>query len=532
MSLVGALSGAFALVIAMTATGALAVLLHKINQRWRAVPARIEVRLHRSALAAILVSPCFFWILKERPFFEPLAKVWSGQSFRGYRPLILPDEASVALVGSQAASYSLSLNLMQVCLTIFVLTLVVTTLGLFIRELVRTARIIKATVEIRRVGKVCVVVSDTLSVPFSLWWPKTAFVCLPVCFCADSALLKATILHEIQHHRAGDTRFVYVQWLIRTLFFWNVAVRQWMRTIDDSQEFACDEAMVGQGKVSARGYAANLIAAAQHALKADHHPGCATGLFELRREPVLSRRVDLILHSKVYRSSRWWTWFAASVLGAAAFGTAVGSQGLIHDGRVSMTQAEALFAVAKARSGFPSTLNEQVLAELNRYLGTPEGRSFTQNSLNRMDDHLDIVRPLFRSVQAPVELMAVPFVESGWRNRTHNGNPRHGAGLWMFIEPTAERFGLTVNTNLDERLDVQKSTVAALALLNENYERFESWELSLLAYNSGEERVQHAIETHGTRDPWLLVQAGVENEKGYLARIMAAVIILANRQKL
>jgi membrane-bound lytic murein transglycosylase D len=149
-----------------------------------------------------------------------------------------------------------------------------------------------------------------------------------------------------------------------------------------------------------------------------------------------------------------------------------------------------------------------------------------------MDTQLPLVNPIVSRFKAPKELLAVPFVESGWRNLPHNGNPHHGAGFWMFIAPTARRFGLQVNATVDERLDGEKETVAAMSLLTENYQRFGSWEIALLAYNAGEERVENAIATQGTRDPWALVRAGVETDKGYLARVMAAVLILANRESL
>jgi hypothetical protein len=53
-----------------------------------------------------------------------------------------------------------------------------------------------------------------------------------------------------------------------------------------------------------------------------------------------------------------------------------------------------------------------------------------------------------------------------------------------------------------------------------------------LAHNAGEQRVGEATATRGTRDPWALVRAGVETDKGYLARAMAAVLILTNRESL
>ena len=72
------------------------------------------------------------------------------------------------------------------------------------------------------------------------------------------------------------------------------------------------------------------------------------------------------------------------------------------------------------------------------------------------------------------------------------------------------------------------STDAALRYLKHNRKIYDSWLLSLLAYNLGEKAVTRAIEKLGTRDPWKLIRGGIENDPDYLPRIMATVIVLKN----
>ena len=50
----------------------------------------------------------------------------------------------------------------------------------------------------------------------------------------------------------------------------------------------------------------------------------------------------------------------------------------------------------------------------------------------------------------------------------------------------------------------------------------------ILAYNVGEQSVQRAITTSGSKDAWVLIRNGIENDKGYLAKVMATVLILKN----
>ncbi len=100
--------------------------------------------------------------------------------------------------------------------------------------------------------------------------------------------------------------------------------------------------------------------------------------------------------------------------------------------------------------------------------------------------------------------------------------------MWQFIPSTARNFGLKVDAQVDERLDIERETDAAMRLLLANKARFNSWELSLLAYNVGENKVQDAINRTGSRDVWTLIDAGVENDTADVAKVMAAILIMKN----
>ena len=94
-------------------------------------------------------------------------------------------------------------------------------------------------------------------------------------------------------------------------------------------------------------------------------------------------------------------------------------------------------------------------------------------------------------------LLAQMYVESA-------GNPRalsaKGAlGLWQLMPETARRFGLTVSSETDHRLDPALSTQAALQYMTELYRRFGDWELALAAYNAGEGAVENAIQKGRSR---------------------------------
>lgn len=101
----------------------------------------------------------------------------------------------------------------------------------------------------------------------------------------------------------------------------------------------------------------------------------------------------------------------------------------------------------------------------------------------------------------PYELKYVPVIESALRPTARS--KAGAAGLWQFMPATAKRYGLEVNSLVDERLDVYKSTEAACAFLQALYNIFTDWNLAIAAYNCGPGNVRKAIQyAGGKRDFW------------------------------
>lgn len=215
-----------------------------------------------------------------------------------------------------------------------------------------------------------------------------------------------------------------------------------------------------------------------------------------------------------------------AALGVILAATAWASQGWVQDRRISMAEARKMMENAPP-SEFPLTVNEDVVRELNRYLGTPEGREFIGQALQRMQAYKPLIEAKVREYGVPAELMAIPIVESGYQNLgASSQHPQWGAGLWMFIKSTAHKFGLRVDAEVDERLNETLLTDAALRYLKSNQLLFKDWPLAVLAYNMGEESVRKAQRKTGLHEAWALIHAGYENDRNYLAKVTAAILIL------
>jgi membrane-bound lytic murein transglycosylase D len=95
------------------------------------------------------------------------------------------------------------------------------------------------------------------------------------------------------------------------------------------------------------------------------------------------------------------------------------------------------------------------------------------------------------------------------------------------MAPTARGYGLRVDRWVDERLDAEKSTVAAVAYLRDLYRQFGSWELAQAAYNAGEVTVFRAVRVTGSSDFWDLTRTSHlrRETREYVPAIQAATLI-------
>lgn len=102
-------------------------------------------------------------------------------------------------------------------------------------------------------------------------------------------------------------------------------------------------------------------------------------------------------------------------------------------------------------------------------------------------------------------------------------------GFWQFMKTAAPGYGLEVGTEVDERYNVHKSTIAACKYLKAAYNRFGSWTAAAASYNCGQGGYSGAATKQGTNDYYKLLLP--EETMRYIFRIMALKYILENPER-
>ena len=203
----------------------------------------------------------------------------------------------------------------------------------------------------------------------------------------------------------------------------------------------------------------------------------------------------------------------------------------MYDNALSNAADSLLAAAAQRAVGGPSNNSGARLEPEDAGAATGrDERSRRSRAIIRVQQFLPVLEPILRNEGVPAGLAAVVFVES--RGQATALSPKGARGIWQFMPDTARHYGLIVTPELDERLDVYKSTRAAARYLRDLHTQFESWPLALAAYNSGEDTVQRAIDRTSTRDFASVSRMLPLETRRYVPAVLKAVAFIASSEEL
>ena len=108
--------------------------------------------------------------------------------------------------------------------------------------------------------------------------------------------------------------------------------------------------------------------------------------------------------------------------------------------------------------------------------------SATMLALKTANRYFPVIEPILQKNGIPDDFKYLCVAESNLRMAV---SPAGAKGLWQFIESAGKENGLEINSEVDERYNVEKSTEAACRYLLRLKERFGNWTSAAAAYNTG-----------------------------------------------
>ncbi len=152
--------------------------------------------------------------------------------------------------------------------------------------------------------------------------------------------------------------------------------------------------------------------------------------------------------------------------------------------------------------------------------------SYTILALKRSARWFPVIEPILKINGIPEDFKYLCVAESNMENVV---SPAGATGFWQLMKAAAEKYGLEVNNQVDERYHVEKSTEAACKYLLDAYNQFGSWIMAAASYNMGTNGTENQIGRQQANDYFNLV-LNPETSR-YIARIVSLKYILNNPEK-
>jgi len=134
-----------------------------------------------------------------------------------------------------------------------------------------------------------------------------------------------------------------------------------------------------------------------------------------------------------------------------------------------------------------------------------------------------VIEPILKKYGIPDDFKYLAVAESGLTNIV---SPAGATGFWQIMKATAREYDLEVNSGVDERYHVEKSTKVACQYLLDAYEKYGSWTMAAASYNAGMNKISKEIKRQNEND-YYDMNFGQETGR-YMYRILALKQVLSN----
>lgn len=110
--------------------------------------------------------------------------------------------------------------------------------------------------------------------------------------------------------------------------------------------------------------------------------------------------------------------------------------------------------------------------------------------IKRANRYLPVIEKILKENNIPDDFKYLVAAESEYSNMI---SPAGATGFWQIMPETGKEEGMEINTVVDERYNVEKSTQFACDYFRRSYERYGNWTLAAASYNGGRSGIDEQI---------------------------------------
>ena len=230
----------------------------------------LQLRLLNGGMVAIALSPVFVQLLGglASPYATNISDIVVAQYLAGNVEISAVRLQSILEMRADAVrSFAMQGTIIsKVVLGVFLLGFGWFSARVF-RNIHELRSILRASHNWRQFGRLHLLVSDTVLVPFSTRGLRNRYIVIPSVMLDDTSDLRMAVSHELEHFRRYDVEWEIALEFLRPLFFWNPVFYGWKRQVTQLREFSCDQILASRKSFDLRAYCECLLRASARSLQ-------------------------------------------------------------------------------------------------------------------------------------------------------------------------------------------------------------------------------------------------------------------------
>lgn len=130
------------------------------------------------------------------------------------------------------------------------------------------------------------------------------------------------------------------------------------------------------------------------------------------------------------------------------------------------------------------TLNSSARTYIENFIAKlHKSETYFRSLVDRANTYMPIVEEAFRTERVPDDLKYIAIQESAFNGKAVS---KSGAvGFWQMKEASARYVGLVMNSQIDERKHIYRSSIGAARYFHHTNEDFDNWVYAIIGYNRG-----------------------------------------------
>jgi membrane-bound lytic murein transglycosylase D len=143
--------------------------------------------------------------------------------------------------------------------------------------------------------------------------------------------------------------------------------------------------------------------------------------------------------------------------------------------------------------------------------------------IKRATRYFPVIEKILKEYNIPGDFKYLAVAESDLSNLI---SPAGATGFWQIMPETGREEGLEINTEIDERYNVEKSTRFACEYFLKSYAKYGNWTLAAASYNGGRNGVDDQIDIQHEKNYYNLLLA--DETARYIFRVIAYKLIITD----